>query len=82
MPVILATSEAEIKKIMVQGQPGQIVHETISKTTRAKWIGGVTPAVEHLLCKHKALSSNPSSTKYIQIYIYVLLGAKKGGSRT
>jgi hypothetical protein len=31
--------------------------------TRAKWTGGVAQAVEHLLCKQEALSSNPSSTK-------------------
>jgi hypothetical protein len=32
MPIILATQkeEAEIKRIMVQGQPGQIIHETLS----------------------------------------------------
>jgi hypothetical protein len=49
---------------MVQGQPGQIVHETpISKITRAKWTGDVAPAVEHLLCKCEALSSNPSPPK-------------------
>jgi hypothetical protein len=29
-PVILATWEAEIRKIMVQSQPRQIVHETVS----------------------------------------------------
>jgi hypothetical protein len=31
MPVILATQEAEIRGIMVLGQPGQIVHETLYK---------------------------------------------------
>jgi hypothetical protein len=63
-PLILANWEAEIWRIMVQGQPRQTVHETpISKITRAKWTGGVTQAVEHLLCKHKTLSSNPSPTK-------------------
>jgi hypothetical protein len=34
MPVILATQEAEIRRIMFQSPPGQIVHETlISKKT-------------------------------------------------
>jgi hypothetical protein len=38
MPIILATREAEIRRIVVQGQPGQMVHETppISKITRTK----------------------------------------------
>jgi hypothetical protein len=31
--------------------------------TRIKWTGRVAQAVEPLLCKHKALSSNPSPTK-------------------
>jgi hypothetical protein len=31
MPVILATQEAEIRRIMVQSQLGQIVHETLSQ---------------------------------------------------
>jgi hypothetical protein len=62
MPIIVATWETEIRRIMVQVQPGQIVHEThISKITRAKWTGDV--AVECLLCKHRAMSSNPSPTK-------------------
>jgi hypothetical protein len=34
-----------------------------SKITRAKWIGSMNQAVESLLCKHEALSSNPSLTK-------------------
>jgi hypothetical protein len=42
MPVIPATWEAEIRRITVQGQPGQIVHKIPSpKITRAKWSGGV-----------------------------------------
>jgi hypothetical protein len=55
----------EIRRIEVQGQPGQIVHENppISKLTRAKWTGGVAHAVECLLCESEALSSNSSSTK-------------------
>jgi hypothetical protein len=31
MPVILATQEAEIRRILVQSQPRQIVHETLSQ---------------------------------------------------
>jgi hypothetical protein len=30
MPVILVTQEADIKRITIQSQPGQIVHETLS----------------------------------------------------
>jgi hypothetical protein len=32
--------------------------DPISKITRAKWTGGMVQAVEHLLCKCEALSSN------------------------
>jgi hypothetical protein len=32
MPVILVTQEAEIKRIKVRSQPGQIVQETLSQT--------------------------------------------------
>jgi hypothetical protein len=31
MPVILATQEAEIRRIVIRSQPGQIVHETLSQ---------------------------------------------------
>jgi hypothetical protein len=37
--------------------------DPISKISRAKWTGGVARAVESLLCKHEALSSNSSPTK-------------------
>jgi hypothetical protein len=64
---MLATWKAEIRRMEAQDPPGQIVHETpISKITRAKWQkwnGGVVPVLEWLLCKHKALSSNPSPTE-------------------
>jgi hypothetical protein len=55
MPVILATQEAEIRRIMVRSQPRQIVHETLSqkrnhhKKGLAMWL------------KVKALSSNPTT---------------------
>jgi hypothetical protein len=58
-PVIPATWEAEIKRIVVQGQSRQIVQETPSP----KWTGGMAQVVECQLCKWKALSSNPNPTK-------------------
>jgi hypothetical protein len=51
MSVVLATQEAEIRRITVQSQPGQIVHETLfqkkkkpnhKKTHHKKRAGGVT----------------------------------------
>jgi hypothetical protein len=36
MPVILATQEAEIRRMAVQSQPRQIVHETLSPKTLHK----------------------------------------------
>jgi hypothetical protein len=39
------------------------LREPISKIMRAKWTGSVAPVVEHLLCKPKALCSNPNPTK-------------------
>jgi hypothetical protein len=36
MPVSLATQEAEIRRILVQSQPGQIVHEILSRKTLHK----------------------------------------------
>jgi hypothetical protein len=56
MPVILATQEAEIKRILVQSQPRQIVHKTLSQKTFTK-IG----LLEWL--KVEALSSSPVPPK-------------------
>jgi hypothetical protein len=57
-----ASWEAEIRKIMVLGQPRQIVLETtprISKTTSAKWTGGVA---KRGFTSTKLKSSNPSQS--------------------
>jgi hypothetical protein len=54
--VILATQEAEIRRIAVQSQPGQIVCETISQKrpiTKMGWWSGSR-------CR---LSANPSTVK-------------------
>jgi hypothetical protein len=56
MPVILATQEAEVRRIMVQSQPRQIVSEILSQKPFTK-IG----LVQWL--KVKALSSSPSTAK-------------------
>jgi hypothetical protein len=43
MPIVLATQEAEIRRIMVRGQPRQIVLKTLSqkKKTHHKRGGGL-----------------------------------------
>jgi hypothetical protein len=38
-PIILATQEAEIRRIAVRTQPGQIVHEPLSRKTLSQKIG-------------------------------------------
>jgi hypothetical protein len=55
-PVILATQEAEIRRISVQSQPGQIVHKSLSQKKTHHKKGLVS------LLKVKSLSSNPSTT--------------------
>jgi hypothetical protein len=53
-PVILATQEAEIRRILVGGHPGEIVFETYLEKlfTKIGWVN---------CFKAKALSSNPST---------------------
>jgi hypothetical protein len=65
-PIILATWEAEIKKITIHSQPGQIVHETLSQknlTHKKNRAGRVVQVVKCLLRKYEALSSNPSNAE-------------------
>jgi hypothetical protein len=46
MPTILGAQEAEIRRIAVQSQPGQIVHNTQSqKSPSQKRAGGVAQSV-------------------------------------
>jgi hypothetical protein len=62
MPIILATQEAEIRRIIVQGYPGQIVCKTLSwKYPTQNRPDGVAQLVEHLPSKSEVLSSNPST---------------------
>jgi hypothetical protein len=39
-PIILATQEADIRRITVQSQPRQIVHETPSQKKKKDWWSG------------------------------------------
>jgi hypothetical protein len=61
-PVILATWEAEIRRVTVQDQPGvNILRDSISKITRAKWTGYTVQEIEYLLYKCKPLNSKAQS---------------------
>jgi hypothetical protein len=52
-PVILPTQEADIRRIVFQSQPGQIVPKTQSrKYSVPKRTGGVAQEVESLLSKY------------------------------
>jgi hypothetical protein len=63
MLVILATQEAEIRRIAVQSQPGHIVRETLSrKIPNQKKAGVMDQEVECMPSKLR-LSSNPSTAK-------------------
>jgi hypothetical protein len=68
MPTILATEEAEIRRISVQSQVGQIVLKTLSqKYPTQNRTGGVAQVVERLPSKCEALSSKCSTIKKIII---------------
>jgi hypothetical protein len=58
IPIILATWETEIRRIMVQDQHRQ--KQVIKKEKRA---GGMGQMLEYLHTNHKTLSSNPSTAK-------------------
>jgi hypothetical protein len=62
MPLILASQEAEIRRIVVQGQPQHC--ETLSqKYLTQNRTGRVVEVIECLPSKHEALNSNPSTKK-------------------
>jgi hypothetical protein len=55
---------AEIGRITVRSQPGQIRPHLQNKQRKMDWKCDSSSLIcDHLLCKHEALSSNPSSTK-------------------
>jgi hypothetical protein len=63
MSVILATQEAETRRITIQSQPGQIVQEILSqKSSSQKWAGSVAqgwgPEFRPQYCKGKKASES------------------------
>jgi hypothetical protein len=54
-PLVLATKEAETRRIMIQSQLGQIVHETLylKFPTHKRKAGRVVEVIEHLPSKHE-----------------------------
>jgi hypothetical protein len=65
MPVILVTQEAEIRRIVVQSQPRQIVSGTLCQKnpTQKRRVDRMIQVVEHLLSKCEAMSSSPRTTE-------------------
>jgi hypothetical protein len=60
--VILATQEAEIRRIAVRSQPGKLVRETITEN----WAGGVVaqgegPEFKPQYCKKKKKKKQPNT---------------------
>jgi hypothetical protein len=60
MPVVLATQEAELRRIMVQSQPGQTVHRPYLKNKKIKksqkkggWWNGSRCKFKSQSCKKK-----------------------------
>jgi hypothetical protein len=53
MPVMLATQEAEIRRIMVRSQPRQLVAETLSQKRAGGVAQGVSPEFKPQYCKNK-----------------------------
>jgi hypothetical protein len=80
MPIILASWEAEIRRIIVLSQPGQIAYEiSISKIIKAKWTEGVAQAVKCLICKGSPeyQTSVPSKKKKKKILGTQILASTK-----
>jgi hypothetical protein len=73
MPIILANQEAEIRRIVVGSQPGQIVHETLSrKNPTQKRAGGVAQGEDpefkpHCTAKKKKKEREKINKKEVSI---------------
>jgi hypothetical protein len=78
MPVILTTQEAEIRKIAIQNQPGQIVCETLSQDylIHTKTTGGVAQGVGP-----EFKTQHPNTTRGLDFEHMIKALAHKGGVR-
>jgi hypothetical protein len=68
-PTILGTQEAEIRRIAVGSQPGQIVHETLSQkhpSQRKGWWSDRGVGPEFKPQYHKKTKQNPAVFIYIR----------------
>jgi hypothetical protein len=76
IPIILATCGQEDHSLRPAW--ANSLKDPISKITRARWTGDMAQVVEHLLCKHEALSLNlsPIGRKEGRKW-----GGKKGGRK-
>jgi hypothetical protein len=78
MPVILATQEAEMRKIAVQNQLGQIVHETLSQQQQKKFTkiraSGVGQGVGLEFKPHIRRKKNQKNPQF-EDYVYLLMGS-------
>jgi hypothetical protein len=68
---IPATQEAQTELLQSESNLGKNVRHYLKKQLKQKWTGSMAQAVEHLTNKHKALSSNPSSTPPKKIIITI-----------
>jgi hypothetical protein len=62
MLVILATGRLRSGAWRMQASHTN-TQDLIYKISKAKWTGVMAKVVERLLCKHRVLSSNPSTTQ-------------------
>jgi hypothetical protein len=68
-PVILATQWVEVRRIMVQSQPRQIVRETIlKKNLSQKRAGGVAQGVGPVLGEKKFVSFDTSHFMSVEVH--------------
>jgi hypothetical protein len=74
MPVILATQEAEIRRIAVQSQPKQIVLKTLSQKkllhTQKKWTGRVAQGIGPEFKPQYRQTREEGMNKQTVLYLY------------